>query len=209
MLRDQQHQRAKTKAECHTQNPTDELFGHASCPKTSTIWRRSPAPEKSGPKRARPGRSGSKQGVTVEQLLKVKPLWNWQTHKIAEGEKGPLVAAFARLRVYLSPERTPESQRWLLLRNDANCKIKYALSNAPQETPLRQLVRVSGARWPIERCFQENKSELGLDHYEHRSWTAWHRHIRLVFLAQLFLVRLQIKFKKNSRVDLAPSAPAH
>jgi SRSO17 transposase len=148
-------------------------------------------------------------GAMVEQLLKVKPLWNWQTHKIAEGEKGPQVAAFARLRVYLSPERTPESERWLLLRNDANGKIKYALSNAPQATPLRQLVRVSGARWPIERCFQENKSELGLDHYEHRSWTAWHRHIRLVFLAQLFLVRLQIKFKKNSRVDLAASAPAH
>ena len=137
------------------------------------------------------------QGATVEQLLKVKALWNWQTHKIAEGEKGPLVAAFARLRVYVSPERTPASERWLLLRNDANGKIKYALSNAPQATPMRQLVRVSGARWPIERCFQENKSELGLDHYEHRSWTAWHRHIRLVFLAQLFLVRLQIKFKKK------------
>ena len=39
--------------------------------------------------------------------------------------------------------------------------------------------RLSGARWPIERCFQEDKSELGLDHYEHRSWTAWYRHIRL------------------------------
>ena len=149
------------------------------------------------------------QGATVEQLLKVKALWNWQTHKIAEGEKGPLVAAFARLRVYLSPERTPESERWLLLRNAANGKIKYALSNAAQATPMRQLVRVSGARWPIERCFQENKSELGLDHYEHRSWTAWHRHIRLVFLAQLFLVRLQIKFKKNSRVDLAAGTLAH
>ena len=53
------------------------------------------------------------------------------------------------------------------------------------------------ARWPIERCFQEDKSELGLDHYEHRSWTAWHRHMRLVCLAQLFLLRLQIKFKKK------------
>jgi SRSO17 transposase len=136
-------------------------------------------------------------GCTVEQLFKVKSLWNWQTHKIAEGEKGPLVAAFARLRVYLSPERTPESARWLLLRNDANGKIKYALSNAPSITPMRELVRVSGARWPIERCFEENKSELGLDHYEHRSWTAWHRHMRLVFLAQLFLLRLQIKFKKK------------
>jgi SRSO17 transposase len=137
------------------------------------------------------------EGCTVEQLLKLKPLWNWQTHKISEGAKGPLVAAFARIRVYLSPERTAESERWLLLRNDANCKIKYALSNAPQDTPMRQLVRVSGARWPIERCFQEDKSELGLDHYEHRSWPAWHRHMRLVFLAQLFLIRLQIKFKKK------------
>jgi SRSO17 transposase len=136
-------------------------------------------------------------GCTVEQLVKVKSLWNWQTHKIAEGEKGPLVAAFARLRVFLSPERTPESERWLLLRNDANGQIKFALSDAPSTTPMRELVRVSGARWPIERCFEENKSELGLDHYEHRSWTAWHRHMRLVFLAQLFLLRLQIKFKKK------------
>ena len=120
-----------------------------------------------------------------------------QANRISEREKGPRVAAFARLRVYVSAERTPENERWLLLRNDANGKIKYALSNAPQETPMRELVRVSGARWPIERCFEEDKSELGLDHYEHRSWTAWHRHMRLVFLAQLFLLRLQLKFKKK------------
>ena len=144
---------------------------------------------------ARPGLE--KDGGTVEQLLAVKSLWNWQTHRIAEGEKGPLAAAFARIRVYLSPARTAASERWLLLRNDANGKIKYALSNAPQAIPMRELVRVSGARWPIERCFQEDKSELGLDHYEQRSWTAWHRHMRLVFLAQLFLLRLQIKFKKK------------
>ena len=161
------------------------------------------------PKACAPRRSFQSEGCTVEQLLQVKSFWNWQTHKIAEGAKGPLVAAFARVRVYLSPDRTPESERWLLLRNDANGQIKYALSNAPQQTSMRELVRVSGARWPIERCFQENKSELGLDHYEHRSWTAWHRHMQMVFLAQLFLVRLQIKFKKNSHVDLAAGAPAN
>ena len=149
------------------------------------------------------------KGCTVETFVQVKSLLNWQTHKIAEGEKGPLVASFARIRVYLSPERTPESERWLLLRNDANHKIKYALSNAPKATSMRELVRISGARWPIERCFQENKSELGLDHYEHRSWTAWHRHMRLVFLAQLFLVRLQTKLKKNSSPNTAPSTIAH
>ena len=141
-------------------------------------------------------------GCTVEHLLEVKHLLNWQTHKISEGTKGPIVAAFARVRIYLSADRTPESERWLLLRNDPNHKIKYALSNAPEATPMKELVRVSGARWPIERCFEEGKSALGLDHYEHRSWTAWHRHMRLVFLAQLFLIRLQIKFKKTPALTL-------
>ena len=60
------------------------------------------------------------EGCTVGELLKAKHLLNWQTHKISEGEKGPLVAAFERIRVYLSPERTAQSERWLLLRNDAN-----------------------------------------------------------------------------------------
>jgi SRSO17 transposase len=146
------------------------------------------------------------EGSTVQALASAKKLLNWQTHKVAEGEKGPIVAAFARVRVYLSAERTPQSERWLLLRNDADGQIKYALSNAPQKIAMRKFVRVSRARWPIERCFEEDKSELGLDHYEHRSWTAWHRHTRLVFLAQLFLVRLRLKYKKNSGADLAPSA---
>lgn len=147
-----------------------------------------------------------REGSTVESLAATPKLLNWQTHQVAEGQKGPIVAAFARVRVYLSAERTAESERWLVLRNEANGKIKYALSNAPGKLAMLELVRVSQARWPIERCFEEDKSELGLDHYEHRSWTAWHRHMRLVFLAQLFLVRLRLKYKKNARADAAASA---
>jgi hypothetical protein len=139
----------------------------------------------------------------VEYLIEQKGLLQWQPRKIAEGEKGPIVAGFARVRVYLNSQRTPESERTLLLRNDPNSQIKYALSNAPESTSFGELVRVSAARWPIERCFQENKSELGLDHYEHRSWPAWHRHMRLVFLAQLFLLRLRLKYKKSPRPDAA------
>lgn len=139
------------------------------------------------------------EGCTVEHLVQIKGLLRWRNLRINEGEKGPLVAGFARVRVYLDKARTPESERWLVLRNDANGQIKYALSNAPLEIPFEELVRVSGARWPIERCFQEEKSDLGLDHYEHRSWPAWHRHTRLVSLAQLFLLRLRHKFKKKPR----------
>jgi SRSO17 transposase len=150
-----------------------------------------------------------KQGGTVESLTAVDALLHWETHKVAEGQKGPIVVGFARVRVYLNAERTAESERWLVLRNDPDGQIKYYLSNAPADIPMAELVRVSAARWPIERCFEEDKSELGLDHYEHRSWKAWHRHMRLVFVAQLFLLRLRKKFKKNSCPDAAPGTPTH
>jgi len=139
------------------------------------------------------------RGCTVEALVLVKDLLSWETVRVSEGEKGPIVAGFARVRVYVSAERRPEDERWLVLRNDANQKIKYALSNAPESCAMSEMIRVSGARWSIERCFEEDKGELGLDHYEHRSWTAWHRHMRLTFLAQLFLVRLRQRLKKKLR----------
>lgn len=171
-----------------------ELFYLAEIPCTRKVWLKD-APEH--PKL-------QTDGCTVEHLVEQKRLLQWQPRKIAEGEKGPIVASFARVRVYLSSERTPESERTLLLRNDPNGQIKYALSNAPESTSFGELVRVSAARWPIERCFQEDKSELGLDHYEHRSWPAWHRHMRLVFLAQLFLLRLRLKYKKSPGPDITP-----
>ena len=89
-------------------------------------------------------------------------------------------------------------------------KIKYALSNAPQGDPDDANWCESAARaGPLNAVSRKTNPNSGLDHYEHRSWTAWHRHMRLVFLAQLFLLRLQIKFKKNSRVDPAASPLAH
>ena len=173
-----------------------ELFYLAEIACTRKVW----------VKKARRKPKLETEGCTVQELLDVKGLLNWQTHKISEGAKGPIVAAFARIRVYTSAERSPESERWLLLRNDANQELKYTFSNAPQETSMKELVRVSGARWPIECCFEEGKSELGMDHYEHRSWPAWHRHMRLVFLAQLFLIRLQIQYQEKAPALTLPQA---
>jgi len=106
-------------------------------------------------------------GCTVEDLLLEKGLLSWETIRVCEGQKGPLVAGFARLRVYVSAERRPASERWLLLRNDPNQKIKYALSNAPETCELIERVRVSGARWPIER----NRPAKPL--CPQQRWTAW------------------------------------
>ncbi|MFF0205841.1 hypothetical protein [Streptomyces sp. NPDC005017] len=56
--------------------------------------------------------------------------------------------------------------------------------------PLAELVRVAGARWSVEECFQAAKSQVGLDHYQVRHWTSWHRHITLAMLALVFLTAL-------------------
>ena len=59
-------------------------------------------------------------------------------------------------------------------------------------------MRLSGLRWPIETIFEEAKGEVGLDHYETRSWLGWHHHMLLVALAHHFLVRLRIRFHDQS-----------
>jgi len=76
--------------------------------------------------------------------------------------------------------------------------IKYFYSNAPIEIPLNEFVRISGMRWPIETIFEEAKGEVGLDHYEMRSWQGWHHHMLLVSLAHHFLVRLRIHFQEQA-----------
>src|SRR3954453_9534692 len=66
-------------------------------------------------------------------------------------------------------------------------QFTFYLTRAPAETPLSTLVRVAGLRWTIESCFEEAKGETGLDEYEVRSWTGWHRHITLSMLAHAYL----------------------
>ena len=80
-------------------------------------------------------------------------------------------------------------KRWLLVRrslSDPSDLATYACF-APQGTSLTTLVQVAGSRWAIEACFEEAKGEVGLDEYEVRSWTGWHRHITLACLAHVFL----------------------
>lgn len=110
----------------------------------------------------------------------------------------------SRLRVFRVPKSPddPVSPEWLFLfrsesQNDQGT-CKYVFSNAPENTPLGILVQVSSLRWSIERLLLEGKSLLGMDHYEHRSWQGWHRHMLHVFLAHLFLQTLRLALKKKA-----------
>ena len=67
-------------------------------------------------------------------------------------------------------------------------ELTYYLIYAPTDTPLTEIVRAIGARWTIEDVFKLAKRQVGLDQYEVRSWTGWHRHITLALLALAALV---------------------
>lgn len=121
----------------------------------------------------------------------------WQTIVLAEGAKGPIIAKVKRCRVVEYRDGQPGDELWLYIRQYENGRIKYALSNAPGDLPGEELDHAATLRWPIEQCFEECKSYLGMDHYEARSWNAWHRHMLFVFIAHLFTLEIRMRFKKN------------
>jgi SRSO17 transposase len=111
---------------------------------------------------------------------------DWQRLSAGDGAKGPRLYDWA-YQTY--PSLRPGWNRGLLVRRSIAepDKLTYYLTFAPDGTPLSTLVRVAGTRWTIESCFEAAKGEVGLDHYEVRTWTAWHRHITLAMLALAFL----------------------
>lgn len=148
---------------------------------------------------------GQSQAETVAQIAQSDQL-SWKPVILAEGSKGPITAEVARIRVYLSRDGLPEEQPlWLFIRRNSDGQVKYALSNAPENIAFSELCKASIMRWPIEQCFKEGKDQIGMDHYEHRSWPAWHRHMIYVFLALHFLLRLRVSLKKSPLSDAATS----
>jgi len=145
-------------------------------------------------------RTETDRPVRVDELVSVIPPGAWNNATIKEGSKGPIVCAFAFLRLIESRANLPGPEVWLIVRRnlDDPTVVKFYFSNAPAETPLIEFVRISGMRWPIEMIFEEDKGEIGLDHYETRSWLGWHHHMLLVALAHHFLVRLRVRFHDKS-----------
>jgi SRSO17 transposase len=130
----------------------------------------------------------------------------WQRVILAEGAKGPIAAEVARIRVCDNRDEKPGVKQWLILRRLDDGRLKYYLSNASAHVGERTLWDALVRRWPIEQCFEDGKKHLGMDHYENRSWTGWHRHMLYVSLAMLFLLRLRLRYIKNSDVDAAAGA---
>ena len=110
-----------------------------------------------------------------------------------DGSKGRMTGRFAAWRVRpahrLSAGKVPLAACWLLAEWPAGADhpAKYFFCNLPPGTSLRRLVATAKSRWWVEHSYRERKDELGLDHFEGRSWRGWHHHVVLVLLAYAFL----------------------
>jgi SRSO17 transposase len=127
----------------------------------------------------------------VKTILAALPEKNWTRLSAGDGTKGPRWYDWQWLP--LAEPLAPDWRRWLLVRRSVSApqELQAYVVFAPQDTTLEAAVRVAGARWTIESCFEAAKGEVGLDHYEVRSWTGWYRHITLAMWALALLVVLR------------------
>ena len=123
----------------------------------------------------------------------------WHRIRWGRGTKGPLAARFAAVRVFLPKSR---SERWLLCQASlVEGDRQYYFSNLPPDTSLKTLVRIARSRWAIEVQYRDLKTELGLDHFEGRSYPGWNHHAVLAAMTFTFL-----QLERRRRASL-PSFP--
>ena len=124
----------------------------------------------------------------------------WHPITWGTGTTGPLTADFYAVRV-----RQPKGrgERWLLAEQSATDVRKYYLLNLPAAATLVELVTLARSRWPIEQQYRELKDELGLDHFEGRSYRGWNHHVVLTAVAFTFL---QLERARSIADDL-PTLP--
>src|SRR6201993_239096 len=151
--------------------------------------------------------------IPAEDML-AKARWctiSWRT-----GTKGKLKARFAAVRVRVADgpqqrirdkgqQHLPGQEAWLIGEYRMSGEKKYYLANLPAKTDLRTLAAAIKARWICEQAHQQLKEELGLDHFEGRSWQGLHRHALMTMIAYAFLQHRRLAYagrkKKNQRTS--------
>ena len=133
----------------------------------------------------------------------------WREITVAEGSQGPRSYSFSAQRVRPTSRRKPGEIHWAVYRRNLDCsEPRYYLSNAPGDTSLETLARVGGSRWRIETEFETEKSDVGLDEYETRTWAGWHHHVAICLVAGAFLLSLQQAWWGKDAADHpAPGVP--
>ena len=137
----------------------------------------------------------------------------WVRYRIKDGQKGPIVWEVKHTRITTKDEDgLPGIELHLVVARNVldTDEVKFFVSNAPPETEVSTMLLVAFSRWRVERCFRDQKQEVGLDQWEGRRWLGLQRHLILTCVSYLFLARVREKLReKKSRVDGMPSPHRH
>lgn len=146
--------------------------------------------------------------ISFEAHAKSINKYFWYRRKVSEGTKGPIEYEFTKKRVVLSKNGLPDKEVWLLIRRTLGAEpiYSYFICNAPLSCRLKLLVWLSGIRWAIEQCFEETKTEIGMDHYEVRKFPGWVHHMMTCMLAHFFLWHIKLRLGKKSTSGYAIAA---
>ena len=157
-----------------------------------------------------------REAVSAQQMLEAK---TWRKVSWRRGTKGRLACQFAATRVRIADghkhrmadgrvQAMPgDEEVWLIGERRATGERKYYAANLPADTPLMALATAIKARWVCEQAHQKLKEELGLDHFEGRSWTGLHRHALMTMIAYAFLQsrRLTAAGREKKKPRTAPA----
>ena len=119
----------------------------------------------------------------------------WVRFHVTDTTKGPAVWEAKIVPLFLKRDELPTTRpHWLIVARNVlePDVVKFFVSNAPAGTPPEVLLRVALGRWPVERCFQDTKTELGLDHFEGRTYDALVRHLAVTAVTFLFLAKVRL-----------------
>ena len=192
-------------------------------PRTFSVWEKTPeitdqSYRKGGRGRGRKTprvKSGESSPRSVEKVfwfseaMKAAP---WKKYRIKDSEKGPIVWEAKRLRVTLKgSDDLPGMRLWLVVaQNVLDGELKFFVSNAGERTSLSMLMLVAFQRWRVERCFEDQKQEVGLDCFEGRRYLGLKRHLIMTTISYLFLSRVcEEERGEKSRVDDSTDPRCH
>ena len=165
-----------------------------------------------------PSQPGGKQRLPkferVDQWLARQPAGRWRTVHVRDGEKGPCTAQVLLATVQTKEEdgRVGGSERLVVIRSvEKKPQTWYALSNARGQERRAELAGVHGMRHRVEEILEAGNQEVGLGHYEVRSWVGWQHHMTLTMLALWFLQleRLRLGEKKTGSDSAASASDLH
>jgi SRSO17 transposase len=192
------------------------LLGVSGVP---TIWRPGVTPSvPSSPPVGRPPTRPKAEQAPIALSEYARELKRSQFRKVTwrEGSKGRISSRFFAARIYSAERHTKKTRPaltpiWLVIEDtgEETRPFKFYFSNMPAETALKRLVRLVKLRWRVERDYQELKGEIGLDHFEGRTWRGFHHHAALCAVAHGFLAIRRALFPPElSEMDAPRGTPS-